>query len=94
MFCFVLGFGDSGDITPCSPGSELEFECDTTGYPLCDNISDNQYSAGRHATLEVEDVGVEGEQQVGPVVTLASSFTGRSSIQRGFVVPDEKQNKS
>lgn len=43
--------------------------------------------------LEAQSERDEEEEQTTPVLTVASSFTDSSSIQRGFVIPEESQDK-
>lgn len=93
----------SGDLTPCSAGSELEFEDDETVHashsepvnitrerPCEDHSFVHQESPG----LYLESTGeVEGKEQSTPVLTVASSFTDSSSIQRGFVISEDNLKK-
>lgn len=102
----AAGVGGSGDLTPCSAGSELEFEDDETVHashsdPV--NITrDRQYESHSYVQQPQNSPGLyleavpdirEKEEQTTPVLTLASSFTDSSLIQRGFVIPEESSKK-
>ncbi|KAK3930140.1 Inositol hexakisphosphate and diphosphoinositol-pentakisphosphate kinase [Frankliniella fusca] len=100
----------SGELTPCSAGSELEFEDDETVHASHSDpvnitrdrqyeglveglscVSQNQCSPSMY--LDPTSDSAEKEELSTPVLTLASSFTDSSLIQRGFVIPDENIKK-
>ncbi|KAE8743135.1 hypothetical protein FOCC_FOCC011299 [Frankliniella occidentalis] len=100
----------SGELTPCSAGSELEFEDDETVHAshsdpvnitrdrqyerLVEGLSCVSQTQGSPSMyLDPMPDAAGREELTTPVLTLASSFTDSSSIQRGFVIPDENLKK-